>query len=239
MPWATPDEDLLAAIHAAPWKVVDIETTELNPASKPIEFGRKDLMRGVDPTPRTRVVSVLFPDQNYGEETTVAFEFDQLDENERRAVSLAVQSGAMFGHNIGFDLGWLWEYAYREPGYEVLDSMLIARAMRPRQPIDLAALAFDEKVDEELRDNAKEIIYKGGGWSLAALALTVLRQRVDKAFQLPRNWCEPVLTQQHYDYATGDVKSTYRLLCELLDVAELDLEYPGDILEAYRIRRES
>ncbi len=239
VPWATPDEDLLAAIHAAPWKVVDIETTELNPASKPIEFGRKDLMRGVDPTPRTRVVSVLFPDQNYGEETTVAFEFDQLDENERRAVSLAVQSGAMFGHNIGFDLGWLWEYAYREPGYEVLDSMLIARAMRPRQPIDLAALAFDEKVDEELRDNAKEIIYKGGGWSLAALALTVLRQRVDKAFQLPRNWCEPVLTQQHYDYATGDVKSTYRLLCELLDVAELDLEYPGDILEAYRIRRES
>ncbi|MGC8518791.1 MAG: hypothetical protein ACP5P4_09725 [Steroidobacteraceae bacterium] len=239
VPWATPDDDLLTAIHAAPWKIVDIETTELNPASKPIEFGRKDLMRGVDPTPRTRVVSVLFPDQNYGEETTVAFEFDQLSVSERRAVSQAVQSGAMFGHNIGFDLGWLWEYAYREPGYEVLDSMLIARAMRPRQPIELAALALDETAEDELRGNAKEIIYKGGGWSLQALALTVLHQRVDKAFQGPRNWCEPVLTQQHYDYATGDVKSTYRLLCELLDVAELHLENPGDILEAYRIRRES
>ena len=239
VPWATPDEDLLAAIRAAPWKVVDIETTELSSASKPIEFGRKDLMRGVDPTPRTRVVSVLFPDQTYGGETMVAFEFDQLEESARRTVSLAVQSGAMFGHNIGFDLGWLWEHAYREPGYEVLDSMLIARAMRPRQPIDLAALALDEKADQELRDNAKEIIYKGGGWSLAALALTVLGERVDKSFQGPRNWCEPVLTQQHYDYATGDVKSTYRLLCELLDVEELHLESPGDILEAYRIRRES
>ena len=239
VPWATPEDGLLEAIDAAPWKVVDLETTELSMASKALEVSRKDLKRGVDTTPRTRVVSVLFPDQTYGGETTVAFEFDQLDKSERGAVSQAIQSGAMFGHHIGFDLGWLWEYAYREPGYEVLDSMLIARAMYPRQPIDLAALALDETADEELRDNAKEIIYKGGGWSLQALALTVLRQRVDKAFQLPRNWCEPVLTQQHYDYATGDVKSTYRLLCELLDVAELDLESPGNILEAYRIRRES
>lgn len=239
VPWATPEDELLEAIDAAPWKVVDLETTELSMASKPLEVSRKDLKRGVDTTPRIRVVSVLFPDQTYGGETTVAFEFDQLGKNERRAVSQAVQSGAMFGHHIGFDLGWLWEYAYREPGFEVLDSMLIARAMYPRQPIDLAALALDETADEELRDNAKEILYKGGGWSLQALALTVLRQRVDKAFQLPRNWCEPVLTQQHYDYATGDVKSTYRLLCELLDVEELHLESPGDILEAYRIRRES
>ena len=239
VPWATPEDDLLEAIHSAPWKVVDIETTELNPASKPIECSRKDLLRGVDPTPRTRVVSVLFPDPTYGGETTVAFEFDMLVKAEREAVSLAVQSGAMFGHHIGFDLGWLWEYAYREPGYEVLDSMLIARAMRPRQPIDLARLAMDAEADEELQENAKEIIYKGGGWSLQALALTVLGTRVDKAFQGPRNWCEPVLTQQHYDYATGDVKTTYALLCELLGIAELDLERPGDILEAYRIRRES
>ena len=239
VPWATPEEDLLEAIHSAPWKVVDIETTELNPASKPIECSRKDLLRGVDPTPRTRVVSVLFPDQTYGGETTVAFEFDLLSQADRKAVSHAVQSGAMFGHHIGFDLGWLWEYAYREPGYEVLDSMLIARAMRPRQPIDLARLAMDAEADEELQENAKEIIYKGGGWSLQALALTVLGTRVDKAFQGPRNWCEPVLTQQHYDYATGDVKTTYALLCELLGIAELDLERPGDILEAYRIRREA
>ena len=239
VPWATPEDELLEAIHSAPWKVVDIETTELSSGSKPIEFGRRDLLRGVDPTPRARVVSVLFPDQTYGGETTVAFEFDLLSKEDRKAVSQAVQSGAMFGHHIGFDLGWLWEYAYREPDYEVLDSMLIARAMYPRQPIDLAALALDETVDEELRDNAKEIIYRGGGWSLQALALTVLRERVDKAFQLPRNWCEPVLTQQHYNYATGDVKTTYRLLCELLDVDELHLESPGGILDAYRIRRES
>ena len=239
VPWATPEDDLLEAIHRAAWKVVDIETTELSSGSKPIEFGRRDLLRGVDPTPRTRVVSVLFPDQTYGGETTVAFEFDLLSKINRKAVSQAVQSQAVFGHHIGFDLGWLWEYAYREPGYQVLDSMLIARAMRARQPIDLARLALDEEAEETLRENAKEILYKGGGWSLQALALTVLGKKVDKAFQGPRNWCEPVLTQQHYDYATGDVKTTYALLCELLGVAELDLERPGDILEAYRIRRES
>ena len=113
VPWATPDDDLLEAIHSAPWKIVDVESTELNPAAKPLEIGRKDLLRGVDPTPRMRVVSVLFPDRTYGGETTVAFEFDLLSKAERIAVSLAVQSGAMFGHNIGFDLGWLWEYAYR------------------------------------------------------------------------------------------------------------------------------
>ena len=117
VPWATPEDDLLEAIHRAPWKVVDIETTELNPASKPIEFTRKDLVRGIDPMPRTRVVSVLFPDHTYGGETVVAFEFDMLIKAEREAVSLAVQSGGLFGHHIGFDLGWLWEYAYREPGY--------------------------------------------------------------------------------------------------------------------------
>ena len=240
VPWAAPEDDLLEAIHSAPWKIVDIESTELNPAAKPIEIGRKDLLRGVDPTPRMRVVSVLFPDRTYGGETTVAFEFDLLSKADRKAVSLAVQSGAMFGHNIGFDLGWLWEYAYREPDYLVLDSMLIARAMWARQPIDLARLAMDEEADEALRENAKEILYKGGGWSLQALALTVLGEKVDKAFQGPRNWCEPVLTQQHYDYATGDVKTTYALLCALLDVAALEfIDGPRDILEAYRIRRES
>ena len=128
VPWATPEEDLLEAIHSAPWKVVDIETTELNSASKPIECSRKDLLRGVDPTPRTRVVSVLFPDQTYGGETTVAFEFDLLSQADRKAVSHAVQSGAMFGHHIGFDLGWLWEYAYRVLPASVRDASGVAAA---------------------------------------------------------------------------------------------------------------
>ena len=66
------------------------------------------------------------------------------------------------------------------------------------------------------------------GWSLADLSLTKLRKLVAKDLQGPKNWCKPFLTQADYDYATGDVVTTYELLCALLNVP-----YGTNVIEAY------
>lgn len=228
VPWADPTADLLKKIAEARWKIVDTETTGLNPASPPINVSNRDLRRGVDPTPRLRVVSVLFPDKKCGGISTVSFDMDRLAVSHRREVCDASLTGDMIAHNAGYDAGWLRTYSNVRPR-RILDSMLIARVMYPQQPLEMAKLANDENVDVEVRTLAKSMFEQGrSGWALADLALTVLGRIVSKEAQGPRNWCEPFLTQDKYDYATGDVRLVYDLLTQLFRLQ------PGDdLIEAY------
>lgn len=230
VPWADPTSSILGAIRNAPWKVVDVETTALNPASPALSVSGKDVRRGVNSAPRLRIVSVLFPT-----ETGIhvkSFDMDKLTPAKRAEVCAAVLNNVFFGHNSGFDLYWLRLFSKAMPK-KVLDSMLISRALFPQQPLELARMANDENEDEDFKNQAiKAFEQKRSGWSLADLALTLLRKYVAKDMQGPRNWCEPFLTQEAYDYATGDVVTTYALLCKLLGV-----EYGDDILQAYEVER--
>ena len=43
VPWAIPSKSILEEISKSPFKIVDTETTGLNPASKPVNVIGKDL----------------------------------------------------------------------------------------------------------------------------------------------------------------------------------------------------
>jgi len=227
VPWAEPTPGLMRDIERARWKIVDTETTELNPASPPINFSARDLRRGVNPAPRLRVVTTLFPDRNGGIRV-YGFDLDRLEPSQKVAVCDAVLTGDFLAHNAGFDTAWLRTVSNVRPN-RILDSMLIARVMYPQQLLEMAKLANDEEADPEVRSYAISLFEQGrSGWALADLALTVLGRLVSKEAQAPRNWCEPFLTKDKYDYATGDVRLVYDLM-----VAFFNLQPGDDLIEAY------
>lgn len=233
VPWAQATPALLAEIAQAPWKVADVETTGLNPASKEQNFPAKSIRRGVNPALRLRVTSVLYP--VHGAIKTVAADFDALDGAARVAFANAALSRTVFAHNAGFDAYWLRTVGQRKVLPELLlDSMLIARVLMPEHPLVLARMANDPNEEFELATEAKNVfIQERSGWSLADLALGRLRRLLPKDLQGPKNWCQPFLTQQNYDYATGDVKVTYELLCDMLGVP-----LGADIGQAYAVARQ-
>jgi hypothetical protein len=225
VPWAEPTPALLEAIARAPWKVVDVETTELNAASTPLAFSGRDLRRGINPKPRLRVVSILYPTRTSLE--TVGFDLDRLTPVQGRAICTAALTGVFFAHNAGFDAYWARLLSRLQSPRKVLDSMLIARVMFPEQPLLMAKMANDE--EDEFQAEATQAFEQGrSGWSLADLCLTLLRKKLSKDLQGPKNWCEPFLTQASYDYATGDVIHTYQILRKLLRVPD-----GMDLLDGY------
>jgi len=233
VPWAKPSKSLLADIFNAPWKVCDLETTGLNPASEPQKFSSKELQRGVDPTVRIRVVAVLYPSKVAGElPHRVAFDLDQVPKHEQRSIFRAVLSKYYFNHNVGFDAYWLYASLpkdERDFNVKILDSMLIARAMLPQQPLLMARLCSDETADQAAVEYAQSMFREErGGWSLADLVFTLFGRVLPKDLQGPKNWCEPFLTQAQYKYATDDVTETHRVLCKLLGCEPTD-----NLAEAY------
>ena len=237
VPWAKASADLLMRIADAPWKVVDTETTGLNPASKEQKFSGRQYDRGIDPTLRLRVVSVLYPTPSGFPAATPymveSFDLDQLEKDEKQDVCSACMSNVVIAHNAGFDGYWLRTMTNQEPEL-LLDSMLIARVLFPEQPLVMARIFMDENADFELKQEA-ELMFMGGasGWSLAHLAVGRLGIVLPKEMQGPKNWCEPFLTQKAYDYATDDVKVLLQLMLSLFEI-----DSPANLLERYYELRE-
>lgn len=229
VPWALPRPALIEAIKRSPFKVTDVETTGLNPTSKEQNFTGRDLRRGVDPKLRLRVNSVLYFDG--GKLKVVSFDFDQLTQAEKCAIADASLTGWVIGHNVGFDAFWLRMFVKRRPAM-LLDTMLMARVLRPDHVIHMAKLCTDETVPEELRKHA-EMMFQGerSGWSLADLMAGLFHVLLPKDKQGPKNWCEPFLSQEAYDYATGDVRSTFRILLLLLGLRQEEVEADPSLLE--------
>lgn len=238
VPWAMYSKELAARIASAPWKVVDVETTGLNPASKEQNFTGKDLRRGITATLRLRILSVLYPlaGTTYGVDV-VSFDFDALTPKERTLLCDAALTNVVVAHNAGFDAYWMRLHSRVAPTL-LLDTMLLARELYPEQPLVLGRMCGDDNEEFEFQQAAISAVTQGrSGWSLADLVMTRLRKIMPKDMQGPKNWCEPFLTQQAYNYATDDVRETYRLLLSLLDMGEP--EHAGEVLERYYARRAS
>jgi hypothetical protein len=229
VPWAMPDAKLFARIEAAPWKVVDVETTGLNPASKEQKFSGKELRRGINPVLRLRILSVLYP--MIGTATgydVVAFDFDQMTQKEREQAATASMNNVVIAHNAGFDAYWIRQFTKVTPKL-LLDSMLMARVLRPEHPLVMARICNDENEDPDIKSEAEAMFMQGrSGWSLADLSVGVLRRILPKGLQGPKNWAEPFLTQANYNYATDDVKVLHDLLLALFDIDSCD-----QLLERY------
>jgi hypothetical protein len=220
VPWAEYSKAKIDEIRNAPWKVVDLETTGLTPGSAPLGLSPKDAQKGGRADLRIRVCSVMYPTA-IGRQT-VAFEADQLTSAQLADLSDACVTGTMFGWNVGFDAYWLyWAGARTRPSL-LLDGMLIARALHPEQVLVLANMCTDESLDPELSEAAASVFReKRSGWSLADSVLANFHEIISKDAQGPRNWTKPWLAQSDYDYATGDVKQTWRLLAKMLGNEDL------------------
>jgi hypothetical protein len=231
--WAFPTAKLLKAIRDAKWKVVDIETTGLNPASKEQNFSGKELRAGFLAELRVRVVSIVWFTR--GTRHKVGFDFDQLNEDEKKKVCDAAMRGVVIGHNVGFDGYWLRLRTRTRPTL-LLDSMLISRILRPMHPVNMARMCGNEEILPEIR-SAAELMFMGGasGWSLAHLSIGVLGRIVDKERQGPKNWAKPFLVQEDYNYATGDADTTLDILLNLFGITDAELlEDPDLFMRRYQ-----
>lgn len=214
VPWAKFSKTLYQTIKNARWKVVDTETTGLNPASNPQNFSGKELRRGVDPSLRVRVLTVKTSLHDKW-----AFDLDELLPNERKLMCEAAMTGMFVGHNASFDIRWLSGLTSQRPALAI-DTMLLARALKPEHPVHLAHMCQDLSLPDEIRESAESVFReKSSGWSLEHVVLGFFGRQLDKGMQGPKNWCEPFLTQKHYDYATGDVDETHLVLCHLLGIS--------------------
>jgi hypothetical protein len=230
VPWALPDRKLLAEIAQASWKVCDLETTGLNPASKEQKFTAKELRRGIDPKLRIRVASVLYYGPNG--KNVVAFDFDQMTNAEKGDICTAVLTNVLINHNVGFDAYWLTRRSPVRPTL-MLDTMLISRVLFPEAPLVMAKLCSDEGADPVLRAEAESMFQQGrSGWALRDLMMARLQVILDKGLQGPKNWAEPFLSQAAYDYGTGDVIHTFELLLSLLHLEEWEVAENPDLLLA-------
>lgn len=255
VPWVrvplTRDFPLLGSIKRAPWKVVDVETTGLTPASQAVSVTKKALRQGDDPELRLRVVSVLWPEG--GKIQKASFDMDVFRASAPQWVEPiceAALTNVMIAHNAGFDAYWLQEYSSQEPS-RILDTMLIGRILRPKLPAEQIKIAGIALKPEEERTPAEtavpeEVIThllgmvqgERSGWALNDVAAALLYTVMPKELQKPGNWVHFYLGPDHYQYALDDVIRTYQILGVFLglipkgrDAADFMEELP--ILEAY------
>lgn len=236
VPWAVYSPDLVTAISNAPWKIDDIETTGLNIASKELSVSGREYRRGVDPTLRLRILSITFP-HPVGNMMTVSFDFDKLSTQQQETLSNAALNNVVLGHNVGFDVYWLRLYGKRKvKPTMILDSMLIARILRPDLPLVLAKMCNNPELPLEISKAAEDVFMQGrSGFSLADCQLALFHVLMSKKYQKPSNWAEPFLTQEHYDYASGDTRELLRMMNVLLGLPK-DTEQSW--LDAYMKKRE-
>ena len=222
-PWAPYSAELVEAIRQAPWKVVDVETTGLTPASKPVKLTKKAQREGYDNTLRLRIVTVAWPEDGRVRLESFDLDAEPFDTAARADLAEACQGAVFVGHNAGFDIGWLQEHSPALPE-RVIDTLIHGRVLTPEVPLESARqLAAEGKLDELYSDKHTS------GWALGDLSETLLDVEMDKGYQHPRHWTAPVpLSAEHYAYATGDVQQTLEVLCAMVGV-----EDPMGWLEAY------
>lgn len=245
LPWVrTPtgtDFPVVDSLRAAPWKVIDVETTGLTIGSAPVSLTKKKRQQGADEDLRLRVVSALWPEN--GQIRMESFDMDMFWQDAPEWVEpicTAALSRVVVAHNAGFDTAWLRQHSTQMPD-RLLDTMLIGRILRPKLPLEIiqkASEALGEATTNPVAAELLKSVYgEKSGWALADMTALLLNTVMPKGLQKPENWTPFYLTREHYQYALGDVIRTYQILAVLLGLfPEGDpdrMEYVP-ILKAYK-----
>jgi len=228
---------LAEAISTSSHIVLDLETTGLTRASKPIALTgttkigpnlsiSKILGRGrfteCNPAPRVRVVSVALPDNR-----RLAFDLDKMTPESRDRLFSAVSSCKVWvGQNLGFDLSWLYGLGYLPEPF-VIDAMIAIRTIRPHYLHKIATAAGDptspahKKALAHLKGRAKAGKSDFLSFALEPLALAYSADiskdiTIDKSYQKPANWTLPDLSRAHLDYCISDITLPAEILVRAL-----------------------
>ena len=242
-PWAPEDRALIASLHGAAWKVVDVETTELTPGSPPLKatsvHGLTAWQKSkVNTQPRLRIVTATWPtDKGL---RTESWDMDTLSADYRQRLAKASLTGTFVAHNAAFDLTWLVHAAggpEEAPRPErVIDTLIFARIWSPDQQAALTGAADDDATEGGLAEAVDVMLGNGrkGGWSLEAHVMAHLHKTLDKTLQKPRNWLPPPpLSDAHYQYAAGDSTELLELINVMLAGLGHESEGLAGWLEAY------
>lgn len=237
VPWADClDNTLIKKINQAPWKFVDTETTGLTPASERVTLSNKELMT-MDNSLRMRIVSVVFPDLVEKRINCVAFDLDTIRHNKeaRQSIAKATLSNHFYGHNAGFDLFWLrfeLDPLDRHISPEVThDTMLESRLFKYDLPLIVARWITDPNASAEQKDFATNLfIKKESGFSAEAVSFVLNQYKMDKTYQMPKNWVGTFLTQAHYNYATDDVWQIYYAILKMYGLSPSEVEKDPTVL---------
>lgn len=203
-------------INQPAWVVVDVETTGLTPYSEPLKPPKK-LPPHWDGTPRLRLVTVL----RAGAAEPEVYDLDNMTAFHCSILARDILSTPrIIGHNVGFDLAWLRHIAGPDAPMpaDVIDTMLLARLLRPDIPVRLALLAARKPTnmdDLALVERARELVQRRASWSLEVLALVMLGRLLAKGFQEPGYWAGE-LSPAHLAYARQDVLTTAEIATHLL-----------------------
>lgn len=245
--WAKATPELVAAIKAAPFKVVDVETTGLTPGSAPLQLSAPEIRYGADASLRLRVLTVAWLEN--GVQRVEAFDLDRVKQEHAQklcespeALCDAALTGTFIAHNAGFDLYWCRnaQGAHKTEPDLVLDTMLLARILRPDVPLmlqEMAAKVDDSRGTGDIYERAAydSVVQGRSGWSLADVSLALLERILPKDLQGPRNWTVAHLDmdEAHYAYATGDVYQTWDLFHMLVGASGCD-----DVMAKFQKLRE-
>lgn len=232
---------IIDRLEAAREISLDLETTALtpwaapSPAGKSLEIGGgltisrycREHSCSIDVRPRARILAV---ETNSG--LIAAIDLDALisDEIDTLISALARPDVVWVGHNLGFDLQWIFHLSPGARPGRIVDTMLLTTACRPQTETDIIhrivdALPVGQGIESDLRvaierraagkSNRDGNEQADGGLSLDMLSMHFLNEKLEKSFQKPHNWMPGTLSPGHLAYCLGDIHQP-RLIARIL-----------------------
>ena len=240
-------EEDLATIRQHKFLIVDLETTHLTKYSPPLNwskstklgdktklgdaFGinRGEYIPAESATPRIRILSVGFPDTKTGLVAGLAWDMDELSEDDRlRLMNEVALAYCWIGQNLTFDLSWFASYGIRNQPQYILDAMLVVRDINPMLLHRMAESAADRMfslADDDEDDNSKftelalahiskRLKLGKPSYAMTDIALSSDLAMPDKVWQKPVNWSIPAssMRPEQYDYCMADVSDPLNII---------------------------